>query len=127
MVKLDHVTLAVKDWRASRDWYAKNLELKVEFEVPQGGPAKLGVVAMQDDSGLTLFLEQVSGAIAACACIHNFQVADVDAKHKQLAASGVKFLKTPQKLYWGYGAEIADPDGHILRLWDEKSMREKGN
>ena len=127
MTKLDHVTLAVKDWRTSRDWYAKNLGLKVEFEVPQGGPARLGVVAMQDDSGLTLFLEQVAGAVSACGCIHNFQVDDVDAKHKQLAASGVTFLKTPQKLYWGYGAEIADPDGHILRLWDEKSMREKGS
>ena len=88
--------------------------------------AKLGVVAMQDDSGLTLFLEQVVGAISSCSCIHNFQVDDVDAKHKQLAASDVKFLKTPQKLYWGYGAEIADLDGHTLRLWDEKSMRETG-
>ena len=127
MIKLDHVTLAVRDWRASRDWYAKNLGLKVEFEVPNGGPAKLGVVAMQDDSGLTCFLEQVAGAISPCGCIHNFQVDDVDAKHNQLVASGVKFLKTPQKLYWGYGAEIVDPDGHILRLWDEKSMREKGN
>ena len=68
-------------------------------------------MAGQDDSALWRcrtfrphsFLEQVSGAIAACACIHNFQVDDVDVKFKQLAASGVKFLKTPQKLYWGYG------------------------
>jgi len=27
---------------------------------------------------------------------------------------------------WGYGAEIADPDGPVLRIWDQKSMREKG-
>lgn len=101
MIKLDHVTLAVKDWRASRDWYAKHLGLKVEFEVPTGGSAKLGVVAMQDDSGLTLFLEQVSGAASACACIHNFQVDDVDAKHKQLAASGVKFSKDSAKALLG--------------------------
>ena len=79
MTELDHVTLAVKDWRVSRDWYAKNLGLKVEFEAPHGGPAKLGVVAMQDDSGLTIFLEQASGAIPSCGCIHNFQVDDVDA------------------------------------------------
>jgi catechol 2,3-dioxygenase-like lactoylglutathione lyase family enzyme len=127
MVKLDHVTPAVRDWRASRDGYAKNLGLKVEFEVPHPGPSKWGVAAMQDDSGLTLFLEQVSGAIPACACIHNFQVADVDAKYKELAASGARFLQRPQKLYWGYGAELADPDGHVLRRWDERSMREKGS
>lgn len=127
MIKLDHVTLAVRDWRASRDWYAKNLGLKIEFEVTHGGPEKLGVAAMQDDSGLTLFLEQVAGAVPACACIHNFQVLDVDAKYKDLAAAGIKFLNQPQKLYWGYGAELADPDGHILRLWDEKSMREKSS
>jgi len=32
----------------------------------------------------------------------------------------------PQKLGWGYGAELLDPDGYRLQLWDERSMREKG-
>jgi hypothetical protein len=27
--------------------------------------------------------------------------------------------------FWGYGPELADPDGYVIRLWDEKSMREK--
>lgn len=125
MSKLDHVTLAVKNWRVSRDWYVLNLGLKREFEVPNGGPAKLGVAALQDDSGLTLFLEQVAESIPICGCVHNFQVADVDARYRELSASGVKFLRAPQKLYWGYGAELADPDGHIIYMWDEKSMREK--
>jgi predicted enzyme related to lactoylglutathione lyase len=126
MVKLDHATLAVNDWRASRDWYIKNLGLKLEFEVPDGGRDRLGVAALQDDSGVTLFLEQVAGTVPNCGCIHTFQVTEVDAKHRDLSASGIKFLRTPQKLYWGYGAELADPDGHVLYLWDEKSMREKG-
>jgi catechol 2,3-dioxygenase-like lactoylglutathione lyase family enzyme len=126
MVKLDHATLAVSDWRASRDWYIKNLGLKLEFEVPNGGRASLGVTALQDDSGVTLFLEQIAGSVSSCGCVHTFQVADVDAKFRDLSASGIKFLRTPQKLYWGYGAELADPDGHVLYLWDEKSMREKG-
>ena len=29
------------------------------------------------------------------------------------------------KVFWGYGAELCDPDGYRLRLRDEKSMREK--
>jgi catechol 2,3-dioxygenase-like lactoylglutathione lyase family enzyme len=125
MGKLDHVTLAVSDWRASRDWYTKNLGLKLEFEVPNGGRAGLGVAALQDNSGVTLFLEQ-AGSVPSCGCVHTFQVADIDAKYRDLLASGIKFLRAPQKLYWGYGAELADPDGHMLYLWDEKSMREKG-
>jgi hypothetical protein len=32
----------------------------------------------------------------------------------------------PQKLFWGYGAELRDPDGYLIRLWDELSMHEKG-
>jgi predicted enzyme related to lactoylglutathione lyase len=126
VVKLDHITLSVLDWRASRDWYVNNLRLKLEFEVPDGGRVKLGVAALQDDSGVTLFLEQVAGHVPNCGCVHTFQVNDVETKYRSLSASGVKFLRSPQRLYWGYGAELADPDGHILYLWDEKSMREKG-
>jgi hypothetical protein len=32
----------------------------------------------------------------------------------------------PQKLFWGYGAELRDPDGYLVMVWDEVSMREKG-
>lgn len=126
MATLDHVSLAVRDWRVSRDWYMRLLGLKLEFEVPQGGAAGLGVAALQDDAGLALFLEQVPGEVHVCGCTHTFQVADVEGLHAKFSASGIRFLKPPQKLFWGYGAEIADPDGHIIRLWDEKSMREKG-
>jgi hypothetical protein len=36
------------------------------------------------------------------------------------------FVAQPQKLFWGFGAELRDPDGYLIRLWDEISMREKG-
>ena len=57
MVKLDHLTLAVRDWKASRGWHAGYLGFKVEFEVPQGGGSG-SCVAVEDDGGLTVFLEQ---------------------------------------------------------------------
>jgi uncharacterized glyoxalase superfamily protein PhnB len=41
-------------------------------------------------------------------------------------AAGVKFVHPPQKTFWGYGAELKDPDGYRIWLWDQKSMREKG-
>lgn len=126
MAKLDHASIAVRNWQVSCDWYKRLLGLKEEFEVPHGGAAGLGVAALQDSSGLTLFLEQVPGDVDVCRCTHTFQVPDVEAMHAEFSAAGVPFLKAPQKLYWGYGAEITDPDGHIIRLWDEKTMREKG-
>jgi hypothetical protein len=29
-------------------------------------------------------------------------------------------------VYWGYGAELLDPDGYRIMLWDEASMKAKG-
>ena len=124
MVKLDHVTLSVRDWRASRDWYREHFGLKIEFEIPDGGKSKLGVAAMQDDSGLTLFLEQVSIPGAACGCVHYFQIDSVDETCRRLSTAGARFHHGPKKVFWGYGAELVDPDGHVIRIWDEKSMHQ---
>jgi uncharacterized glyoxalase superfamily protein PhnB len=95
--------------------------LAVEFEVPERK-----TVALRDDSDLTLFLYEPADGHATPSCTLTFQVDDVDAKYQELAARGVPFEKPPQKLFWGYGAELRDPDGYLVYLWDEKSMREKG-
>jgi catechol 2,3-dioxygenase-like lactoylglutathione lyase family enzyme len=120
MIKLDHLTLRVSDHRKSRDWYMATLGLKVEFEVPQR-PA----TALQDDAGFTLFVEQ-GPEPPAPGCALYFQVEDVEARHRQLTSQGVGFVHGPRTAYWGYGAELADPDGYTIRLWDETSMRDKG-
>ena len=83
MIKLDHLTIAVRDYGVSRDCYTSTLGLY-------------------------------------------FQVDDVEAKYQQLVAANTQFNHPPQKQFWGYGAELCDPDGYRLRLWDEQSMREKG-
>jgi hypothetical protein len=41
-------------------------------------------------------------------------------------SSGIPLHHPPRKEFWGYGAELRDPDGHI-HLWDEASMREHGD
>jgi catechol 2,3-dioxygenase-like lactoylglutathione lyase family enzyme len=120
MIRLDHLAIPVRDVARSRDWYTANFGLRVEFEVPERKTA-----ALIDDAGLTLFLTETSDAIAA-SCTMAFQVDDVEAKHRELSAAGVAFEKAPQKLFWGYGAELRDPDGYLVYLWDERSMREKG-
>ena len=122
MVKLDHLTIAVSDWRASRDWYVRRFGFAVEFELANGGAESLGVAALQDDAGLTVFLEQRAGPIQSGQGAHALQVDDVAATHARLAQSGARVLAAPGLQFWGYGAVVADPDGHILHLWDAASM-----
>jgi uncharacterized glyoxalase superfamily protein PhnB len=120
--RMDHLALPVAAYARSRDWYSRHLGLKVEFEIPERQ-----TVALKDDAGLTIFLYERPDASGTPTCTLTFQVQDVDAKYRELSASGIVFAKSPQKLFWGYGAELRDPDGYMIYLWDEKSMREKGN
>ena len=120
MPRLDHLSLPVRDWRKSRDWYKDQLGFEVEFEIPGRETA-----AMRDDADLTIFLYE--GNVVDCPGISfTIQVDDVEAKHDLLAAGGVPFVHPPMKVFWGYGAELCDPDGYRLRLWDQRSMKEKG-
>ena len=118
---LDHLTISVRNADRSRDWYTKTLGLKVEFEVQSPR-----AVALQDSGGFTLFVEQRPDADRQPSCTLTFRVEDVDALAHTLEANGVALSASPQKLFWGYGAELRDPDGYLIRLWDEQSMKHKG-
>jgi catechol 2,3-dioxygenase-like lactoylglutathione lyase family enzyme len=118
MMKFDHLSIPVTDASRSRDWYVETLELKVEFEVPD----RL-TVALQDSEGFALFLQESASPISPHGCAMWFQVADVDAIFAEWSARGVTFTHGPRKSYWGYGVELADPDGYLVRLWDERSMK----
>jgi len=118
-IKFDHMAMPVSDPKASRDWYVKNFGFVVEFE-------NAGVIAIKDDADFTIFLYKPTASLAGAKCTLTLQVKDVEAKHRELTALGVKFDKPPGKHFWGYGAELFDPDGYPLNLWDQVSMREKG-
>ena len=118
MIKLDHLTIPVTDRGRSRDWYVGTLGLRVEFEVPQRNAS-----ALIDDGGFTIFVEQRDAPPTAGAALY-FQVDDVDVLHARLVDRGVVFAHPPQKVFWGYGPELVDPDGYRVRLWDERTMRE---
>jgi hypothetical protein len=53
------------------------------------------------------------------------QVGRVDSTVAEWTACGVSFTHGGRKTCWGYGAELTDPDGYLVRLWDERSMRER--
>jgi len=120
MMKLDHLRVPVSDLARSRAWYVTALGLKIEFEVPDRQ-----TVALQDNDNFAIFLQQVSSAIQPNGCALWFQVGDVDTTFAEWSARGVNFAHAPQKTYWGYGAELKDPDGYLIRLWDKRSMKAK--
>ena len=74
MLRLDHLSLPVRDWQKSRDWYRDLLGFEVEFEIPDRQTA-----AMRDDADLTIFLYQAT--VADCPGISfTIQVDDVETK-----------------------------------------------
>ncbi|MBM3643819.1 MAG: VOC family protein [Alphaproteobacteria bacterium] len=119
MMKLDHLALQVRSLAASRAWYVDVLGLTVQFEI-----AERRAVALNDTGGFALFLEESGDAASGRAALW-FQVGSFDEVYAELAARGVAFAHPPRKNYWGYGAELTDPDARAIRLWDVKSTAEK--
>jgi len=119
MMKFDHLNLPVSNLDRSRDWYISALGLKVEFEVPGRR-----TVALQDGEGFAIFLQERADAVSGGVALW-FQVDDVDKTFDQWKDRGIAFTHGPQKTFWGYGAELADPDGYVVRLWDQRTMKEK--
>jgi predicted enzyme related to lactoylglutathione lyase len=115
---LDHLTLFVRDHRAAADWYTTNLGYEVEFETPDGG-----TTAVRDDRDFTIFLTERPRAGDQPPCILYFEVEDVDVENSRLVTNGVDVIHAPRENPWGYGPELRDLDGHLIRLWDARSVR----
>ena len=116
MAKVSHMVLPVSDVHKSSDWYVDKLGFKAEREHEE-------VVGIKDQSGLTIFLQKTAGSLAGQKITLTIQVDNVDSKHQELASLGVKFASPPKLQFWGYGAEVLDPDGYMNHLWDEVTMR----
>jgi catechol 2,3-dioxygenase-like lactoylglutathione lyase family enzyme len=110
MIELDHLSLGVRGWQAARDWYRDVLGLHTEFERPD--------VATVGSRTTPISPFPHRARRAAPRRLRALQLDDVEQTHRELTASGIAF--------WGYGAELTDPDGNSVRLWDARTMREKG-
>ena len=100
----------------SADWYVDKLGFKLERE-------RAEAVGIKDESGLTIFLLKTAAGLAGQKITLTIQVENVDSKYQELASLGVKFVSPPKRVFWGYGAEVLDPDGYMNHLWDEVTMR----
>ena len=116
-MNLNHLCLTVKNAAQSRDFYVKSLGLKLEHEDP-----KTGFVGMDDGGGFGLLLQQGELRIDPAEILSlYFEVEDVDALHRDLSAKGLKFEHAPMQTRWGYGPELKDPDGYVIRFFDSRS------
>ena len=115
MARVSHMVVPVSDLHKSRDWYVDMLGFKLEREHE-------GVVGIKDQSGLTIFLQKAAGGLAGQKITLTIQVENVDSKYQELASLSVKFVGPPKLHFWGYGAEVLDPDGYMIHLWDEVTM-----
>ena len=117
MVRLDHLTIVISNYTASRDWYVNNLGLRVEFE-----NADAGFGGLEDDGSVELILVQQPMAQRQRDCTLTFQCDSVHEKYSELTARGIPFVHEPKNVPWGYGAELLDPDGYRVLLWDKHTM-----
>ena len=117
MIKLDHLTIFVSDYVVSRDWYTSSFGLRVAFQ-----NVAAGVAGLEDDAGVELILEQRAQSRRERDCVLTFQCDSVHEKYHELRARGIAFTHAPMSVNWGFGAELTDPDGHPIRLWDKLTM-----
>ena len=109
MLKLDHLTIPVSCWTASRDWYVDVLGLELEFEVPSRLTA-----AVRDNHDFTIFLAQGAAPPDPAGFALTFQVADVHAAFEVLSSKGAQFIHPPSKQFWGYGGTSNSKLSHLL-------------
>ena len=90
MIKFNHMNLPVVNLEASRDWYTRNFGFKVEFEIPERR-----TTALVDDADFTIFITEVSDALAGLKPDLSFQVDDVEQKFRELREDSVQFVSPP--------------------------------
>jgi predicted enzyme related to lactoylglutathione lyase len=117
MVLLNHLTIRVSNYVASRDWYVNNFSFHVEFE-----NVAAGFGGLEDDGAVELILVQGPMEARERDCSLTFQCDSVHAKYQELTAKGIAFTHEPKFVPWGFGAELSDPDGYRVMIWDKHTM-----
>jgi lactoylglutathione lyase len=119
---LHSVAIFVNDLPRALEFYRDSLRLPVSREGSFGaefleGPAHIGVhpavhaearKLVGRHTGITLFVPDL---LHYCGDLH---------------ARGVRFLTEPTQQPWGIMAMIADPEGNILALWEDRTPEGSG-
>ncbi|MGE0633361.1 MAG: VOC family protein [Pseudobdellovibrionaceae bacterium] len=109
------------DAKALTAWYQKNLGVKIEvwggaaFKWSEDPAKENGATAWQiEDKDSEMFKPSDSNFII------NYRVNDLEGLVANLRKAGVTILKDPYSHELGKFAEILDPEGNLIALWEQK-------
>lgn len=123
-MNLGAVRVFVRDIAEAKAFYSQRLGLAIEvadeehgFCMFNTGATKLIIEALgSEDSESHELVGRFTGL--------SFPVADIYAKHRQLAAAGVEFSGEPEQQYWGgWLATFKDPSGNGLQLVQQPAQQ----
>jgi catechol 2,3-dioxygenase-like lactoylglutathione lyase family enzyme len=119
-IRMEGLTLAVKDVKRSAAFYGKKLGLKIEIDsAPHFALVRIGPGA---SIGLLAARHAVPKGIkpaskAQHAAIHvELSTDDLDGLYKRLKARGVAFSEPPHDEAWERSAQARDPDGYTIEF-----------
>ena len=100
------------DPEALASWYAEQLGVAPPPATEQGEP-------WSQEAGPTAFAPARAGAepLSGRAWAINFRVRDLDAMVEQLRSNGVEVRVHEEEYSYGRFAELADPEGNPIQLW----------
>ena len=108
------VFFRAKDAGALQDWYAVHLGV--------GAPPEEGEQEWHQEAGPTVFAafgeeHRDSPHLGPLGWGVNFRVRDLDAMVAQLRAAGVEVEVDPEPYDYGRFAQLVDPEGNPVQLW----------
>ncbi len=117
MPRFDHLAVPVASYDVSKAWYVDVLGLDIEFDM-----AANKMVAVRDTHDFTLFLYEGEVPANPATFMFTFSVEDVHAFYRSRSERGIAFIHEPKMVDWGFGAELRDPNGYRIAIWDEQTM-----
>jgi catechol 2,3-dioxygenase-like lactoylglutathione lyase family enzyme len=117
------VTLGVRDFEKSKNFYAETLGWKLaspsqgDTAFFQAGGVVLTVYPREKLAEDALISPEGTGFSGITLAYNAGSGSEVDEIIHDLRTKGVKILKDPQKVFWGgYNAYFADPDGYCWEV-----------
>ena len=121
-IRMEGLTLAVKDVKQSLTFYGKLLGLKVEVDnapdfgmirVARGGGGTIGLLAARHANRKGV----KSATRAQHAAIHvELSTNNLDGLYTRLKARGVRFHESPHDEPWERAMQTYDPDGYTVEI-----------
>jgi len=113
-VRLAYVNVFVTDLERAVAFYRDTLELEMQFVAPEHGYASFAAGSVR--LGLAVAGPDQAALVGRHTGV-GWEVADLEAAHRRLAALGVAFPMPPTRQPWGgVMALVADPDGNVHYL-----------